>query len=38
MEGCAAMVVVFGVFMLFGWLFFDENDWGEVRDNEESAT
>lgn len=28
MEGCAAMVVVFGVFMLFGWLFFDENEWG----------
>lgn len=38
MEGCAAMVVVFGLQMFFGWLMFDPNDWGEVGDNDESAT
>ena len=31
MEGCIAMVVVFGAFMFLGWIFFDKNDWGGKR-------
>lgn len=35
MVECVGMVVVFGLLFFFGWLFFDPNDWGEVKDNEE---
>lgn len=27
MEQCAVMVLFFGAWMFFGWIFFDKDDW-----------